>query len=91
MYTKEIANLYNELRNLTEDVKSYYAYHAIVTIVEILLIFISCVTSLTINYTDKVDFMLFHNILFFIYCNFKLLFLFFIVRETHNTVQEVSA
>jgi len=87
---KEIAGLYSELRSLTEEVKTYFAYHAILTVMDSVLIFVSCVTVLTLNYTSKLESTLFYNELIFIYCIFKLLFLYLIVRETHNTVQEVS-
>lgn len=90
MHPKEIASLYNELRQLTEEVKNYYAFHAILTIMDFVIIFVLCVTSLTFNYTYKIQSMLLYNKLMFVYCILKLLFLFFIVRETHNTVQEVS-
>lgn len=90
MNPKEIASLYNELRQLTEEVKNYYAFHAILTIMDFVIIFVLCVTSLTFNYTYKIQSMLLYNKLMFVYCILKLLFLFFIVRETHNTVQEVS-
>lgn len=91
MFPKEITNLYNELRTLTDEVKNYYAYHAVLIIIDSILIFISSVTALTLDYTNEIAFSFFHNKLFLIYCVFKMLFLFFIVRETHDTVQEVSA
>lgn len=90
MSPKEIASLYNELRNLTEDVKNYYAYHAILTITDSVLLFVSNVTALTLNYTNEIDLTLVHNKMFLIYCILKLIFLILIVRETHNTVEEVS-
>lgn len=90
MSPKEIASLYNELRSLTEDVKNYYAYHAILTITDSVLLFVSNVTALTLNYTNKIDLTLFQNKMFLIYCILKLIFLILIVRETHNTVKEVS-
>lgn len=91
MFPKEITNLYNELRHLTEEVKNYYAYHAVLTIIDSILIFISSATALTLDYRNEIDMSFFHNKLFLIYCVFKMLFLFFIVRETHHTAQEVSA
>lgn len=90
MSPKEIASLYNELRSLTEDVKNYYGYHTILTITDSVLLFVSNVTALTLNYTNKVDLILFQNKMFLIYCILKLIFLILIVRETHNTVEEVS-
>lgn len=90
MFPKEIANLFNELRRLTEDVKIYYAYHAILIIIDSVLIFISCATALTFNYTNNIHLTFLHNKLFLVYCIFKLIFLFILIREAHNTVQEVS-
>lgn len=89
MFPKEIIKLYNELRNLTEEVKNYYAYHAMLTIFYSILIFISNVTALTLDYTNEMKLSISHNFLFLVYCVLKMSFLFFIVRETHKTVQEV--
>ncbi|VVC30891.1 7TM chemoreceptor [Cinara cedri] len=55
-----------------------------------ILICITCVTTLTLNYTNRITLSLLHNQLLFIYCLSKLLFLFFIVRETHNTIKETN-
>lgn len=90
MLPKETANMYIELRDLTEKVKHYYAYHVILIILDSVLVFVLCVTSLTMNYTFKIKSTLLYNELLFVYCILKLLFLFFIVRETHDTVQQVS-
>lgn len=89
MYPNEITSLYNELRGLTEQVKSYYALPTIIVVTDSVLIFIMCVTTLTLNYTNKLNASLFHDHLLLIYCLSKLLFVFFIVREAHNTMQEV--
>ncbi|VVC30892.1 7TM chemoreceptor [Cinara cedri] len=90
MYPNEITSLYNELRLLTEEVKNYYALHAILVITDSVLIFTACVTAMTLNYTNKSSKSLFADNLFLIYCLSKLLFVFFIVRETHNTMQEAN-
>jgi hypothetical protein len=89
MFTKGITNLYNELRNLTEKVKNYYVYHAMLIIFDSIIIFISNVTILTLNYTNEIDSSIYHSNLFMVYCFLKMLLLFFIVRETQKTVQEV--
>lgn len=89
MYPKEIVNIFNELRYLTDDVKIFYSYHAILIIIDTILICVSCVTALILNYTNNINLTLFHSNLFSVYCIFKLLFLFLFIREIHITVQEV--
>lgn len=90
MYPKEVVGLFVELRDLAEDVKSNYAYHIIIIIIESILVLISSVTALTINCLNKSDIPFIDNEYFIGQCLLRLLFLFFVVRETHNTVLEVS-
>lgn len=90
VYPKEVNSLFVELRSLTEEVKSHYAYHTIIIIIESILILISSATALTINFLNKSDMPLIDNEYFIGQCFLRLLFLFFVVRETHNTVLEVS-
>lgn len=90
IYPREIANLFNELRHLTEEVNSYYVFHVLLLVIEIELIFISGVTSSIMRYVNIVNLTFFHNKLFLIYCVLKLLFLFVLVRETHKAKQQVS-
>lgn len=89
MRPKEIANMYMELRNLTEEVKSYYACHVILIILDTVFGLVLCVTLLTMDYYTVRTKSSYHQ-LEFVHVVLKMLFLFFVVRETHNTVQEVS-
>jgi len=90
-YLSEVNRLYVKLHGLTEDVKTYYAYHAVLIVVESVIILISSVTTLTINFLNKLDTRFVHNGYFVGHCALRLLFLFCVVRETHSTVLEVSA
>lgn len=90
MYPKEIDSLFIELRRLTAAVKSYYACHVILIIVESVLLFVSNVTKLTFNYTNHANTALYYNKLSLLYCILKMIFLYFVVQETHNTVEEVN-
>lgn len=89
-YPNKIQKMFNELRYLTEEIKTYYAIYTILIIFESVLLFVSSVTKLTINYTNGLEMKLLCNNFFIIYCILKMIFLFFIVHEAHNTVQEVS-
>lgn len=89
IYPKEIINLFIELRGLTEEVKSYFACHTIIIIIESVLILVLDVTTLTINYLNELDIIFDHNAYFIGQCSLRLLFLFYVVRETNNTVLEV--
>ncbi|XP_025204886.1 uncharacterized protein LOC112601461 [Melanaphis sacchari] len=87
-YPTEVLNLFIELRNLTEEVKTYYAFHALLVIIESVLLISSEVTKLSFISIDN-------NIKNFkiitlasIFCTLKIIFIFFIVREAHNTIQE---
>jgi len=91
MYPKEINSMFIELRGLTEEVKTDYAYHAMLFIVETVLILISCATMLTVNYLNELNTTFTYNGYFMGHCSLRLLFLFFVVRETHNATLEVSA
>jgi hypothetical protein len=87
MYPKELVNLFVQLRGLTNEVKIYYTYHAMLVIVESVLILITNVTALTVGYINgmQVD-----NVHLIGHTSMRLLFLFYVVRETHNTKLEVS-
>lgn len=89
-YPNELDNLFVELWNLTEEIKIYYAYHTVLLIIESVLLFVSSLTKLTFIYTSNLDEALLNNKLYLIYCILKMIFLFFIVQEAHNTIQEVS-
>lgn len=91
LYPNEVHNLFIELRNLTEEIKTYYAYHAILIIIESVLMIVSNITKLTFKYTNSIDKDLTYNKLILIFCILKMIFIFFIVREAHNTIQEVSS
>lgn len=91
IHPKEINSLFIELRGLTEDVKLHYAHHAMLIITESVLILVSSVTTLTVNYLNNLDTTFIHNGYFIGHCSLRLLFLYYVVRETHNTIHEVSA
>jgi len=91
LYPTEVHNLFIELRNLTEEVKTYYAYYALLIIIESVLLIASNVTKLIFNYTNHIDTVLSYNELLLIFYILKMIFIFFIVREAHNTIQEVSS
>jgi len=82
--------MFIELRGLTEEVKTAYAYHAMLFIVETVLILISCATTLTVNYLNELDTTFINNGYFIGHCSLRLLFLYFVVRETHKATLEVS-
>lgn len=90
LYPNEIASLYKELRCLTEEMNNYYGCHIILATIDSVLIFVSCTTALTLDYTNGVQLTFSHNNLFIFYCIFKLLFLYFVVQEIHETICEVS-
>lgn len=90
IYPKEMNNMFTELRELTEEVKTYYAYHAIIIIIETVIILVSSVTSLTVNYLNELDTEFIHNGYFIGHCSLRFLLLFYLVRETHYTILEVS-
>ncbi|VVC31908.1 Hypothetical protein CINCED_3A025700 [Cinara cedri] len=90
MYPKEVNNLFNELRDLTEEVKTYYAYHAIIIIVESVLILVSNATTLTVDCLNELDKTIVRNCYCVGHCALRLLFLFYVVREAHKAVLEVS-
>lgn len=90
MYPSEIDSMFIKLRDLTEDVKTYYAYHAVLIVIESVIILVSSATALTINYQNKLETRFIHNGYFVGHCMLRLLFLYYVVRETHNTVLEVS-
>ncbi|XP_026814315.1 uncharacterized protein LOC113554601 [Rhopalosiphum maidis] len=87
-YPTEIHNLFIELRNLTEKVKTYYAFHALLIIIESVLLIASNVTKLAFNYTNNINTSLAFNRLALVFYILKMIFIFFIVREAHNTIQE---
>lgn len=89
-FPTEVHNVFIELRNLTEEVKTYYAFHALLIIIESVLLIASNVTKLVFNYTNNIDTGLTYNRLILIFCILKMQFVFFLVREAHNTIQEVS-
>lgn len=82
--------MFIKLRYLTEEIKTHYANHTILIIVESVLLLVSCLTKLTINYTNGFETEFSYNKLLLIFNILKFMFLFFIVKEAHNTVQEVS-
>lgn len=86
-YPDELVGLFTRLRGLTEDVKTCYAYHAMLITVESVLILITNVTALTTSYINGVES---KNIHLIGHSLMRLLFLFYVVRETHNTKLEVS-
>jgi len=89
IYPKEINSLFTELRGLTEDVKDYYAYHAVLIIIESVIILVSTVTTLTVNFLNELDTDFIRNGYFMGHCSLRFFFLFFVVRETHKTILEV--
>lgn len=90
IHPKEINSLFTELRGLTEEVKVYYAYHAVLIIIESVMILVSTVTTLTVNLLNELDTDIVRNGYFMGHCFLRFLFLFFVVRETHTTSLEVS-
>lgn len=90
MYPKEVNRLFIELRGLTDEVKTYYAYHAIIIIVESVLILVSSATTLTINYLNELDKTYVHNGYCIGQCALRFLFLLYVVHEAHKTILEVS-
>ncbi|XP_022180040.1 uncharacterized protein LOC111040424 [Myzus persicae] len=88
LYPTEIHNLFIKLRNLTEEVKTYYGFHALFIIIESVLLIASNVTKLAFNYTNNIDTLFAYNKLLLIFCILKMIFIFFIVREAHNTIKE---
>ncbi|XP_060869165.1 uncharacterized protein LOC132943984 [Metopolophium dirhodum] len=88
LYPTEVHYLFIKLRNLTEEVKSYYAFHALLIIIESVLLIASNVTKLAFNYTNNIDTAFVYNKLLLVFCILKMIFIFFIVREAHNTIQE---
>uniref|UniRef100_A0A2S2NEQ4 Gustatory receptor n=1 Tax=Schizaphis graminum TaxID=13262 RepID=A0A2S2NEQ4_SCHGA len=90
IHPKEMNNLFTELRELTEEVKTYYAYHAIIIIIETVIILVSSVTSLTVNYLSELDTKFVDNGYFIGHCFLRFLLLFFLVRETHYTTLEAK-
>jgi len=89
-YPTEVHYLFIKLRNLTEEVKTYYAFHALLIIIESVLLIASSVTKLVFNYTNYIDTVFVYNKLLLVFCILKMIFILFIVREAHNTIQEVS-
>ncbi|CAH1721322.1 unnamed protein product [Aphis gossypii] len=87
-YPTEVHNVFIELRNLTEEVKTYYAFHALLIIMESTLLIAAVVTKLVFSYTNNISTELIYNRLFLIFCILKFQFVFFLVREAHNTIQE---
>ncbi|XP_050056957.1 uncharacterized protein LOC126550083 [Aphis gossypii] len=90
IHPKELNKLFTELRELTEEVKIYYAYHAILIIIETVIILVSSVTSLTVNYLNELDTEFVHNGYFIGHCTLRFIFLFYLVRETHKTILEAK-
>lgn len=90
MYPKEINNLFIELRHLMEEIKTHYAIHTILFIIESVLLLASSLTKLTFNYTNKFETEFSYNKYLLIFNMLKFVFLFFIVKEAHNTIHEVS-
>jgi len=90
LYPKEIDNIFIELRHLMEKIKAHYANHTILIIIESVLLLISGLTKLTINYTRNFEITFSYNLLFSIYNILKFIFLIFMVKEAHNTIEEVS-
>lgn len=89
-YPTEVHYLFIKLRNLTEEVKTHYAFHALLIIIESVLLIFSNVTKLVFNYTNNVDTVFVFDKLLLVFYILKMIFIFFIVREAHNTIQEVS-
>jgi len=89
-YPTEVHNVFIELRNLTEEVKTYYAFHALLIIMESVLLIASIVTKLVANYTNSISTELTYSRFILLFFILKMHFVFFLVREAHNTIQEVS-
>jgi len=90
LYPTEVHNLFIKLRNLTEEVKTYYGFHALLIVFESVLLIASNVTKLAFNYTNKISLTFTLNKFLLVFCILKIIFIFFIVREAHNAVKEVS-
>jgi len=89
LYPSEIQNVFIKLRNLTEEVKTYYGFHALLLIIESVLLVASSVTKLAFNFTNDIHTLYVINKMILIYYIFKMIFIFFMVREAHNTIKEV--
>jgi len=89
LYPTELQNLFIKLRNLTEEVKTHYGSHALLIIIESVLLIAADVTKLAFNYINNIQTLFVFNKMLFIFCIFKIIFIFFIFRETHNTIIEV--
>ncbi|XP_050525810.1 uncharacterized protein LOC126896770 isoform X2 [Daktulosphaira vitifoliae] len=77
--------LFKELRNLTNHVKSYGAINALMFIVESTTIFVSCMSIITIHNIKKNIYMyLFYSI----HSIGRLIFFIIFTREIHNTIEE---
>jgi len=90
LYPKEIDSLFIELRHLMEKIKAHYANLTILIIVESVLLLVSGLTKLTINYTRNFEITFSYNLLFSIYNILKFIFLIFMVKEAHDTIEEAS-
>lgn len=89
MYTKEINRLFIELRGLTDEVKTYYACHTIIVIIESSLILLTSATILAINYLKMLDNVITISKYSIGQCAMRLVFLFYVVHEAHETILEV--
>lgn len=89
MHPRDLNHLFIELRGITEEIKSFYAYHSMLLIIESIMILVSGVTTITINHL-QLNAKFVHSEYFVVHCVLRLLFLFFVVRETHCTTCEAS-
>lgn len=89
MYANEINRMFIELRSLTEEVKTYYKYHALLVIIETILIIVANVTTLAFVYLSGLNTTVAQNVYLMGHGFMRLLYLFLIVREAHNTILEV--
>ncbi|XP_050424271.1 uncharacterized protein LOC126835618 isoform X1 [Adelges cooleyi] len=85
IYPREADRLFNKLRCLAKEVKSYYATQIFFLVVETVAILISNVTTVSFHivYSNKIPIQ-FHFIIV-TYCLFRLIFLISVVKETHET------
>ncbi|KAF0762665.1 Uncharacterized protein FWK35_00015866, partial [Aphis craccivora] len=86
-YPTEVHNVFIELRNLSEEVKTYYAFHTILIVIDSVLLIASNVTKLVFNYTHNST-GIEYNRFILIFGILKMQFVFFLIREAHNTIQE---